>query len=62
MMTMFQRIMRAVKSQSGRHSNFDNYYSKLLATRVGETGLPSAREAQRDLANALRHPLYYNQR
>jgi len=61
MMTIFKRIMRAVKPQSGLHSNFENYYSKLLGARVGDTGLPSAREAQRDLDNALRLPRYYNQ-
>lgn len=60
-MTMFKRIMRVVKPQSGFHSNFETYYSKLLGTRVGDTGLPSAREAQRDLENALRLPRYYNQ-
>ena len=60
-MTMFERIMRVVKPQSGRHSNFENYYSKLLGARVGDSGLPSAREAQRDLDDALRFPRYYNQ-
>ncbi len=60
-MTMFQRLMRAVRSQSGLHSNFENYYSKLLGARIGDTGLPSAREAQRDLDNATRLPRYYNQ-
>jgi len=61
MMTMLKRLMRVVRPQSGRHSNFENYYSKLLGARVGDTGLPSAREAQRDLDNALRLPRYYNQ-
>lgn len=60
-MTMFKRILRVVKSQPARHSNFDSYYSKLLGTRVGDTGHPSAREAQRDLESALRLPRYYNQ-
>lgn len=60
-MTMFKRVMRAVKSRSGLHSNFESYYSKLLGARVSDIGLPSAREAQRDLDNALRLPRYYNQ-
>ena len=60
-MTMLKRLMRVVRPQSGLHSNFENYYSKLLGARVGDTGLPSAREAQRDLDNALRLTRYYNQ-
>lgn len=60
-MTILQRLMRAVRPNAGLHPNFENYYSKLLGARVGDTGLPSAREAQRDLESALRLPRYYNQ-
>lgn len=59
-MTMFMRLMRAVKPNGGRRSNFENYYSKLLDSRIGDSGLPSAREAQRDLEGVLRLPRYYN--
>ncbi len=58
-MTMLQRIMRAVKSNTGLNQNFESYYSKLLGTRVGDSGLPSAREAQRDLDAVLRKPTYF---
>lgn len=60
-MTMIKRILRVMKPQSGCHSNFENYYSKLLGARVDDIGLPSAREAQRDLDNTLRLLRYYNQ-
>ena len=57
-MTMLQRIIRAVKSNGGRNQSLNNYYSNLLDTRVGNTGLPTAREAQRDLDAVLRKPTY----
>ena len=58
-MTMLQRIMRAVKPNGGRNQGLNNYYSNLLGTRVGDTGLPTAREAQRDLDAVLRKPTYF---
>ncbi len=58
-MTMLQRIVRAVKSNAGRNPNLSNYYSNLLDSRVGNTGLPTAREAQRDLDAVLRKPTYF---
>ena len=59
MMTMLQRIMRAVKSNTGQKSGLSNYYSNLLSSSIGNTGLPTAREAQRDLDAVLRKPTYY---
>ena len=58
-MTILKRIMRAVKSSSGLNPSFEHYYSKLLIGRVGESGLPTAREAQRDRDAALATPHYY---
>ena len=58
-MTMLKRIMRAVKSNSGLNPSFEHYYSKLLIGRVGDSGLPSAREAQRDRDAVLTSPHYY---
>ncbi len=58
-MTMLQRIVRAVKSNAGRNPSYSSYYSNLLGTRVGDTGLPTAREAQRDLDAVLRKPTYF---
>lgn len=59
-MTMFMRLVRAMKPDGGLHSNFESYYSKLLASRVSDSGLPSAREAQRDREGILQLPRYYN--
>ena len=53
-MTMLQRIMRIVTNHSHLNPNFEHYYSQLLNSRVGDTGMPSAREAQRDLDAVLR--------
>lgn len=58
-MTMLQRIMRAVKSNGGHKRGLNSYYSNLLGTRIGDTGLPTAREAQRDLDAVLRMPTYF---
>lgn len=58
-MTMLQRIMRAVKSNAGHNQSLNNYYSNLLGARVGDSGFPTAREAQRDLDAVLRKPTYY---
>jgi hypothetical protein len=58
-MTMLRRILRAVKSNSGLNPGFENYYSKLLIGRVGDSGLPTAREAQRDRDAVLATPHYY---
>ncbi len=57
-MTILQRIMRAVKPNGGLNQNLENYYSNLLSTRVGDSGLPSASEARRDLEAVLRKPTY----
>jgi hypothetical protein len=59
-MTMLRRLLRAVKSDAGLHPNFEHYYSKLLRASGGESGLPTAREAQRDHEAALRTPNYYS--
>jgi hypothetical protein len=58
MMTILQRIMRAVKSSGGLNQNLENYYSNLLSTRVGDTGLPSASEARQDMEAVLLKPMY----
>jgi hypothetical protein len=58
MMTILQRIIRAVKSSGGLNQNLENYYSNLLSTRVGDSGLPSATEARRDLEAVWRKPTY----
>ncbi len=58
-MTMLKRIMRAVKSSSGLNPSFEQYYSKLMIGRIGDSGLPSAREAQRDRDAVLIVPHYY---
>ena len=58
-MTMLRRLLRAVKSSSGLNPSFENYYSKLLTGQIGDSGLPTAREAQRDRDAVLRTPHYY---
>jgi len=58
MMTILQRIMRAVKSNVGLNQNLENYYSNLLSVRVGDSGSPSADEARRDLEAVWRKPTY----
>ncbi len=57
-MTILQRIMRAVKPNGGLNQNLENYYSNLLSTRVGDTGLPSASEARQDLEAVWCKPTY----
>lgn len=57
-MTILQRIVRAMKSNGGLHQNLDSYYSNLLSSRVGDSGLPTASEARRDMEAALRKPTY----
>lgn len=58
-MTMLRRLLRAVKSDAGRNPSFEHYYSKLLRESGGESGMPTAREAQRDRDAALRAPHYF---
>ncbi len=58
-MTVVKWFLRAVKSDAGMNSNFEQYYSRLMGSRIGETGLPTAREAQRDQeAATVAHRLY----
>ena len=58
-MTMLRRILRAVRTSSGLNPSFENYYSKLLNGRIDDSGLPTAREAQRDRDAVLAAPHYY---
>ena len=46
-MTILRRIVRAIRPSIGGDSNFDGYYSRLIAS--GTTGVPSAQEARQDL-------------
>lgn len=48
-MTVLQRIVRVIAPRRGFDPTFEGYYSRLL--RGGAAGVPSAREAQRDLAD-----------
>ena len=61
-MTMLQRIMRIVAPKAQLNPNFEHYYSQLLNTSAGTSGLPSAREAQRDLDAVLRQTIAYTYR
>ena len=59
-MTMLQRIVRIVTTHSHLNPNFEHYYSQLLNASVGDSGMPSAREAQRDLDAVLRQHIAYS--
>jgi hypothetical protein len=48
-MTVLQRIVHAIAPRHKFDATFEGYYSRLL--RSGATGVPSAREAQQDLAD-----------
>lgn len=58
-MTILQRIMRAMTPNSRLNAGFEQYYSKLLNSSVGDSGMPTASEAQRDMRAALDQQLYY---
>ena len=58
-MTILQRIMRAMTPNTQLNSGFEQYYSKLLNSSDGASGMPTAREAQRDMRAALDSQLYY---
>jgi len=62
MMTMLQRIARIVTTRTGLSQNFQTYYSQLLSTSTGDAGIPTAREAQRDLDAAMRQYIAYSYR
>ncbi len=49
-MTVLQRIARIVVPRSTGNAPFERYYSQLLQHSAGTDGMPSAREAQRDLS------------
>lgn len=61
-MTMLQRIKRLVTAKPGLSANFEHYYSQLLNASAGDTGFPSAREAQRDRDAMLRQYIAYTYR
>ena len=48
-MTMLQRLARAFRPGRPMDSQFEQYYSRILRSGDGGAGMPSAREAQRDL-------------
>lgn len=58
-MTILKRLMRVVGVGSGLNAGFEQYYSKLMIGRVGDTGLPTASEALRDRDAAMTTPHYY---
>ena len=58
-MTVLRRIMLAMTPSAKLNMGFEQYYSKLLSSSTGESGLPTAQEAQRDLRAALDRQLYY---
>lgn len=49
-MSVLQRLVRAVRSRQALDTHFEHYYSQVLHSGAGIEGMPSAREAQRDLA------------
>lgn len=51
-MTMWRRITRGLITRTQFDPSFEHYYAKLLNANSGAVGLPSAREAQRDLEAA----------
>lgn len=58
-MTILRRFVLAMKPTSTMNAGFEQYYSKLLNSSTGESGLPTAQEAQRDLRAALDRQLFY---
>ena len=58
-MTILQRLMRAMVPNTKLNAGFEQYYSKLLNSSVGDSGMPTASEAQRDMRAALDRQLYY---
>lgn len=58
-MTILQRLMRAMMPKNKLDAGFEDYYSKLLSTSVGTSGLPTASEAQRDLQAVRARQQYY---
>jgi hypothetical protein len=58
-MTILRRLMLAMTPSAKLNPAFEQYYSKLLSASTGDTGLPTASEAQRDLRAALDRQLYY---
>ena len=58
-MTILQRLMRVMTPNSKLNPGFEHYYSTLLDTSAGDSGLPTASEAQRDLRAALDRQLFY---
>ena len=58
-MTILRRLMLAMTPNTKLNPTFEQYYSKLLDASAGDTGLPTASEAQRDLRAALDRQLYY---
>jgi hypothetical protein len=59
MMTVLRRLILAMTPNTKTNANFEQYYSKLLNASAGESGMPTAQEAQRDLRAALDRQLYY---
>ena len=59
MMTILRRLMLAMTPNAKLNANFEQYYSKLLSSSTGESGMPTAQEAQRDLRAALDRQLFY---
>ncbi len=57
-MTILRRLMLAMTPNTKTNANFEQYYSKLLNANAGESGMPTAREAQRDLRAALDRQMY----
>lgn len=57
-MTILRRLVLAMKPNSKLNPTFEQYYSKLIDSRAGDSGLPTASEAQRDLRAALDRQLY----
>ncbi len=58
-MTILQRLMRAMAPNTKLNAGFEQSYSKLLNSSVGDSGMPTASEAQRDMRAALDRQLYY---
>ena len=58
-MTVLRRLMLAMTPNTKVNASFEHYYSKLLNSSAGESGLPTAQEAQRDLRAALDRQMYY---
>ncbi len=58
-MTILQRLMRAMAPNTKLNAGFEQYYSKLLTSSHGDSGMPTASEAQRDMRAALDQQLFY---